>query len=97
MAARSVLECGAAGAQGWNIDYLALSWSSHTSTCWFQQWNVVVVGWVPDTLLGPEGSDDACRPGFVPGVWCVPAGFFWSWAPPIVQLVWVGCGVPVVF
>ena len=22
------------------------------------QWNVVVVGWVPDTLLGPEGSGD---------------------------------------
>jgi hypothetical protein len=26
-----------------------------------QQWNEVVVGEVPDTLLGPEGSDDAHR------------------------------------
>ena len=57
---------------------------------------MVWFGWVPDTLLGPEGSDDA-RLALVSGVWCVPAGFFWSWAPPIAQLVWVGCGVPVVF
>lgn len=32
MAARSVPGRGAAGAQGWNIDYLALTWSSSTST-----------------------------------------------------------------
>ena len=34
MAARSVPECGTAGAQGWNIDYLAPTWSSLTSTSW---------------------------------------------------------------
>ena len=55
-------------------------------------------GWVPDTLLGPEGSDDARRlPPLWGWVWCVPAGFFWSWALPMAQLVCVGCGVPVVF
>ena len=58
---------------------------------------MVWFGWVPDTLLGPEGSDDARLAPDLSGVWCVPAGFFWSWAPPIAQLVWVGCGVPVVF
>ena len=81
--ARSVPECGAAGAQGWNIDCRTSTlvvthkykWSSAP------QWNVVVVGvGVRDTLLGPEGSDDThvlvtVALG-VAGCWWVCAGWF---------------------
>ena len=47
MAAWSVPECGAAGAQGWNIDYLTPSWClSPVQAVLFGawQWNVGDVG-----------------------------------------------------
>ena len=65
MAARSVPECGAAGAQGWNIDFGA--WSSCCSQVQPVDHRKVGgsgtrrgFGWVLDTLLGPEGSDESC-------------------------------------
>ena len=61
-------------------------------------------GWAVERGGGPGGCLTRCwvlkdrtthaGPGVDPGLWCVPAGFFWSWAPPIMRasLVWgVGC------
>ena len=72
MAARSVPECGAAGAQGWNIDYLAPSW------CPWQvqaerapQWNVQ--GWWVGCLTRCWVLRDRATPpaaGFSSGVVC---------------------------
>ena len=61
--ARSVPECGAAGAHGWNIDYLTPSRADarEYNPVITARWEGVESGWcgvVSDTLLGPEGSGD---------------------------------------
>ena len=51
-----------AGAQGWNIDYLALDLVRCASTAPSGEWKAAGEGTVPDTLLGPEGSGVLLRP-----------------------------------
>ena len=100
MAARSVPECGAAGAQGWNIDYLTpsrclspvqaeLVFAVERGGCGVR---CLTRCWV---LKDRTTQCWACSYGSGSGG--VPAGFFWSWAPPIVRVSRAGCGVPVVF
>ena len=56
-------ECGAPGAQGWNIDYLAPDLVRPASTAPSGVWKAAGDGTVPDTLLGPEGSDESLTSG----------------------------------
>ena len=66
---RSGLATGArsvGGAQGWNIDYLTPGRAGRSQVqaaflrrCGSGTWRWF--GWVSDTLLGPEGSGNACR------------------------------------
>ena len=97
MAARSVPECGAAGAQGWNIDFgtdlVGLPQVQAGDSSGTRESG----GAVLDTLLGPEGSDDTRRPRLFPGLLVCVGWFFWSWALPRERVVRSGCGVPVVF
>jgi hypothetical protein len=111
MAARSVPECGAAGAQGWNIDYLAPTWclslvqagSSPRGGLW------ILLGGCGCGMWGVVGrcltrcwvlKDRATRagPGFAPGSAgvCGLVSSGW-WALPRSRLCRGGCGVPVVF
>ena len=103
MAARSVPECGAAGAQGWNIDFgtdlVGLPQVQAGDSSGTRESG----GAVLDTLLGPEGSDDTRRLELVwpfrgSGLlgWCVWAGFSGR-GPCRWSVVRSGCGVPVVF
>jgi hypothetical protein len=52
-----------AGAQGWNIDYLALDLVRCASTAPSGEWKAAGEGTVPDTLLGPEGSGESLTSG----------------------------------
>jgi hypothetical protein len=61
-------ECRSAGAQGWNIDYLALTPARLASTSPSGQWNADGMGPAPDTLLGPEGSGESSPSGRLNGL-----------------------------